>query len=213
MGEQMMAREYLHRYTDLTSLIHILTSKNLTLLNPETWDDKNDAYFMAAYKAKSKAKTILALCFSERTQQTYHHWKVFANGPAGVCITFRKPDLLTSLPRGSGILHRTMKYYSFDDANKLKKNVDDLPFIKRNYFKDEREYRIVYSDAKAVLPSYDVRIDCAWIVKITLSPWMHKALAQSVRETLRLIPGCKGLRVVHSTLTSSERWKKLTDRV
>jgi len=33
---------FLRRYTDLTSLIHILSTGNLTLLDPEDWEDRND---------------------------------------------------------------------------------------------------------------------------------------------------------------------------
>src|SRR6516164_3658196 len=40
-------------------------TKTITLSNPATWDDRNDAYFMAEYKRKVDAKTILALCFGK----------------------------------------------------------------------------------------------------------------------------------------------------
>jgi hypothetical protein len=64
MANEMAER--LHRYTNLTATIHMLRSRSITLLNPATWDDRNDAYFMAEYKRKVDAKTVLALCFAER---------------------------------------------------------------------------------------------------------------------------------------------------
>jgi hypothetical protein len=40
----------LHRFTNLAAAIHMLRTRTITLLDPNTWDDKNDAYFMAEYK-------------------------------------------------------------------------------------------------------------------------------------------------------------------
>lgn len=82
---------YLRRYTDLPSLLHILGTKKLTLLDPKTWDDKNDQYFMSLYKDVSGLRSLLALCFSESPEK-YHHWRVFSHGPSGVSKSF-----LTSL--------------------------------------------------------------------------------------------------------------------
>jgi hypothetical protein len=33
-------------HTDIPALIHLLTEKQITLLDPDTWDDKNDSYFL-----------------------------------------------------------------------------------------------------------------------------------------------------------------------
>jgi hypothetical protein len=32
------------RYTDLSALFYLLAKRNLTLLNPNRWDNKNDSY-------------------------------------------------------------------------------------------------------------------------------------------------------------------------
>jgi len=53
------------RYTNLAVAIHMLRTKSITLLDPATWDDKNDAYDMAEYKRLKQAATVLALCFTE----------------------------------------------------------------------------------------------------------------------------------------------------
>jgi hypothetical protein len=50
----------LHRYTNLAATIHMLCTKCITLLNPATWDDKNDAYFMAEYKRTVVAGGVAA---------------------------------------------------------------------------------------------------------------------------------------------------------
>jgi hypothetical protein len=38
--------KFVRRYTDIPALIHLLTEKQITLLDPDTWDDKNDSYFL-----------------------------------------------------------------------------------------------------------------------------------------------------------------------
>ena len=53
----------------------------------------------------------------------------------------------------------------------------------------------------------------ASIRRITLSPWMPKALSDSVKGVLRSIEGCSKLRVFQSTLIANEVWKGLTARV
>ena len=84
-----MSVKAFRRYTNLAAVVHLLQAKAITLLNPATWDDTNDAYFMAEYKRLKQAKTVLALCFAE-TAETYHHWRVFSHGADGVCLEFNK---------------------------------------------------------------------------------------------------------------------------
>jgi hypothetical protein len=74
-----MAERTYRRYTNLASALHILRNKCLTLLSPATWDDRNDAFFMAEYKRLKEAKTVLAICFAVR-EETYHHWQIFSHG-------------------------------------------------------------------------------------------------------------------------------------
>jgi hypothetical protein len=88
----------LQRYTNLAATIHLLRTKQITLLNPATWDDKNDAYFMAEYTRLNNAKAVLALCFAERSQ-TLSSLGVFSHGSDGVCIEFDKQKLLSAFER------------------------------------------------------------------------------------------------------------------
>src|ERR1700745_856554 len=88
--------QVLGRYTDLPALIHLLRRKCITFLDPATWDDKNDSYYMELYKENKGLKTGLALCFS-MTSETYHHWRVFAGGASGICIRFKRDELLSCI--------------------------------------------------------------------------------------------------------------------
>jgi hypothetical protein len=49
----------LRHYTNLAATIHLLREQIVTLRDPEFWDDRNDAYFMAEYKRRMNAKTGL----------------------------------------------------------------------------------------------------------------------------------------------------------
>ena len=49
-----MTTSRFRRYTSLSILLDILKKKRLTLLDPQNWDDKNDAFYMELYKTKGE---------------------------------------------------------------------------------------------------------------------------------------------------------------
>lgn len=199
----------LRRFTNLASLIHILQTKSITLLNPAAWDDKNDAHFMAEYKRKVDAQTVLALCFTQ-SQETYHHWRVFSGGPNGVCIDFLRSPLVKMFDNADGVTARYVSYKMLGDI-KLGDRIDvvDLPFLKRAPYTDEMEYRAVYVSKNEDLDSLDLPFDLSWIKSITLSPWMPPVQKESVKQTLKSIPGCSDLKIVRSSLIENATWRKM----
>src|SRR4051794_14517688 len=118
---------YLRRYTDLPALLRLLRDKQLTLLDPKTWDDRNDSLFMSLYKEHKKLHSVLALCFSQ-SPETYHHWRVFSNGPAGVCIVFDRESLLETLRNVEGVSTGMVNYFTLKKAKEKAFRVDRLPF-------------------------------------------------------------------------------------
>ncbi len=167
------------RYTNLAAAIHLLQTRQITLLNPATWDDSNDAYFLSECKRILRAKTVLALCFAE-ADETYHHWRVFSNGSDGVCIEFNKQALTSAFQLCSKIQQGKVEYHLIKTLRKKHLSVGRLPFLKRHPYKDECEYRVVYVDDRQSIEFKDVPIELAWIKRITLSPWMSKSLKDSV---------------------------------
>jgi len=99
----------LRRYTDIPSLIYLLTQKKITFLDPTNWDDQIDSNFMTQYKQTLKFRSLLAICFSKE-YETYHHWRVFAGGSNGVCIEFDQAKLLSNFKDNENIICRDVTY-------------------------------------------------------------------------------------------------------
>ena len=205
-------RPRLLRYTHLAAAIHLLREETITLLNPASWDDKNDAYYMDRFRQCKNAGTVLALCFAEGYER-YHHWKVFANGPNGVCIRFDKERLLSSLPPSGEIIRGPVEYVPVQNITKKDLNEAKLPFMKRTPYKDEKEYRLIYVEVDHTIDSRDFQVSLSSISQITLSPWMPAQLADSVKQFLQPICRPHKIQISHSNLLNSERWKKAATNI
>ena len=205
-----MAKDFLRRYTDIPALIYLLSEQKLSLLNPERWDDSNDSHFLAVYKQKRRLKTVLAACFTQ-ADETYHHWRVFAGGASGVCVTFHRETLLKALNRVRGLRSQSVKYLKL---NKMPMTlaIADLPFLKRFAFEHENEFRIIFESRESELQHLDIPISLSCIDKITLSPWINLKLSSRLRRLLCQIEGCTELKIRRSTLIGNEQWKRKGDR-
>jgi hypothetical protein len=206
-----MTDKFLRRYTNIPSLLYLLRERKITLLDPETWDDKNDAHYLSVYREKKSLQCVLALCFTQ-VAETYHHWRVFANGSGGICIRFDRAKFMAALGRKSGVRMQDVAYLKMNQMRKKRLRIDDLPFLKRYPYEDEREFRAVYESAKEKLRSLDIGIPLNCIDRVILSPWMPQALAGHVKLTIREIGGCGNLDIARSTLISNETWKKYSDK-
>ena len=133
-----MSNLYLRRYTDIPALIYLLNERKITLLDPQSWDDGNNSYYLSLYRAKKGLKTVLALCFSQSTE-TYHHWKVFAHGSSGVCIRFDRKKFLEAVADKPGIRVGNVRYLTLQEVRDKKLRIRDLPFRKRWAFEHESE--------------------------------------------------------------------------
>ena len=204
--------KYFYRYTNLAAAIHLLKNKQITLLDPMSWDDKNEAFLMETYKERRNAKTVLALCFAEAAE-TYHHWKTFSNGPDGISINFEKDKLLSTFSRDNKIEHRHVRYIPMRKIETLSLDISELPFLKRYPFRAEKEYRVIYVDTEALTKPKNYDINLSWIKWIRLSPWMPEPFVESVKKALRSISGCKKLKIVQSRVIRSEKWKNIASQV
>lgn len=208
-----MTERTFRRYTNLASALHILRNGCLTLLSPETWDDRNDAFFMAEYKRLKEVNSVLAICLAVR-EETYHHWQVFSRGSDGVCIEFDSEKLRAAFDQAPGVRHQMVDYHLITQVTKMSDvDVEKLLFMKRWPYGDESEYRAVYVDKDNERPSYPVSIELNAVTRITLSPWLAPALVPAIKDTLKSLPGCSELKIYRSTLIDNDQWKKLTGRM
>jgi hypothetical protein len=204
----MKKKQPLRRYTNIPALIYLLRERKITLLDPASWDDKNDSYFLSLYREKKKLASVLALCFTP-AYETYHHWRVFAEGSSGACISFDQAKLLKAVKKQVGVTARAVTYLTLPNIRDMTVKTAALPFLKRAAYEDEREFRIIHESSTKKMASLDVAIPLACIERITLSPWIPAALSDHVKSTIKEIEGCSAMKVYRSTLISNENWKSL----
>jgi hypothetical protein len=196
--------KFLNRFTTLPILLDILSRRCITLLEPTNWEDRNDTFYLEKYKTNKKLKALLACCFCAK-RETFHHWKVFSNGPSGVCIEFDSDKLLSGVETIEGTSFRPVSYH-FIKHNR-NPSLDAWPFLKRQAFEDEEEFRIIYENRLMEEKSKDIPFDLESIRKITLSPWRPKPIVKSVAKIIRDIEDCENIKIVASTLLESPGWK------
>jgi len=198
------------RFTQLPILIQMLARQELTLVGPSTWDDKNDSFFLQKYKEKRQLMSVLAMCFA-RAAETYHHWRVFAPGPAGVRVSFDPTRLEPALSGVAGLRLEQVKYLKIKELRERDLSVDELPFVKRYPYKPEKEVRLVWESPTEQRDFLSVPFDLNAITDITLSPWLHKSLAPEIRAVLKEVARHKGLRITRSTLVGNDEWMSHAD--
>ncbi|MFZ1528852.1 MAG: hypothetical protein WAT19_08880 [Ferruginibacter sp.] len=194
----------LNRFTTIPFLFDLLRRKKLSLLNPAFWEDFNDRETIEIYRKAVKAKSIYALCMTYKNE-TIHHWNAFANGTSGCCIEF-SPGRLTELLDRNGILHGKTAYIRVRDLATSKIEKERLPFVKREPFSPESEYRLIALSGKKQEASFDIDIDLDIIRKITISNKVPKTVFESLKASIKeMVPQCRA-KIYHSTLYNNADW-------
>ena len=217
-----MEIKFLHRYTSLPFLLEILKKERLTLVDPKKWDDTNDSYLIELYRNKARKKSVLLLCFAQYIAKTvkaekYHHWKIYSGSLSGVCIKFKKQELISHFKSelGANFRHDVMKYKTikrFEEESK-KLTFNDLPFIKRKAFNDEREYRFLYESKEEHMLYKEVSVPLDFIAEITFNPWLPVTMYKSQRNIIKHIISNKEITINRSTCLDYERWKNTGDKI
>lgn len=179
--------EKLKRYTHLPQLLHILRTRTITALAPETWEDQNDTYYLSLYKdARPDIKSLLALCMTDASN-TYHHWRVYAGSPSGVQIKFNPAAFISWMESYTHPELRLgrVRYLKVKEFEEAAFESDRFPFLKRKAFRDEDEIRLIVEDyRKEGLKASSLPFDLTIIEEIKLSPWLSEPLVATVIQTL-----------------------------
>ncbi len=207
-----MDNRTLKRYTNLASLVSILKDKEITLLDPSKWEDKNDSHYLLQYGERKGFKSLYALCFTMEPE-TSHHWKAFSHGTDGVCIKIHAEPFISQLNSIKEIVHGEVEYKLIDDVETGLFTVDQLPFLKRYPFRDEAEYRVLFrKKAASKYKTHAIRFDTSLIYEVTLSNSLPKELKKPLIDLLKSIDGCEGMKISRSTLNENSRWKRACER-
>ena len=196
----------LSRFTTLPVLLDLLRRKKIVLLNPLTWEDRNDAEIILEYKKRKRIHDLFAVCFGIG-DETIHHWKTYADGISGCCIEFEEDSLLKSFQGKTNFRWGDVEYMKVNKVENAAIPIERIPFTKRWPYRCENEFRILW-EGKTNRSTIDVRIDFNSINKITLSQGIPAEVYKSIKELLRDEIGNQTHKINRSTLYENRRWIK-----
>lgn len=208
--------ETVTRYSSIAHVIDCLARKELPLLDPKSWIDRNDSLFMDFYRQHRKVPAVFAAC-ATRSKETYHHWHVFAGQAAGAAIEFDRQKLEAHLRALQKQRHKLrfgiVRYLTLKRIEGGEAELQDFPFVKRWGFQAEKEYRIISEcdDSDAVMLSIPLPIKI--VRRIIINPWLPSQVVESLKDRIQSIAECEKLRVSHSHLIASDRWKAAGVRI
>jgi hypothetical protein len=194
----------LNRFTTLPILLDLLQRQKLTLLKPETWEDKNDSEIILEYKKRKKIQNLFAICFSHG-DETIYHWKTFSNGSSGCCIEFDAPGLFKVLDGIPRLIHGKISYKKLSRVESKGVTTNRIPFTKRWPYRCEEEYRIIVT-SEDESDFFDIDIPLDVINKITISQQIPDQIYKTLVNQLKSLKGDQKSRINRSTLYSNKRW-------
>ena len=194
----------LNRYTTLPVLLDMLSRKKLVLLDPSTWEDKNDSEIVAEYKKRKKLQALFALCGSQGAE-TIHHWKTFADGISGCCVEFDLDKLVPLLKNVAGIRFGPVSYRRLRELKDEAIDVEQMPFTKRWPYRCEEEYRIIWESVEPAL-EFEIDFDLRTINRITISQRMPDRVYATIREALRGTFNNPDQKINRSTIYQNKVW-------
>lgn len=212
----------IYRFTTFEWLFEMLINKDLTLLRPKLWDDPYENFLFnqeilsfdgGVIDFKYLTKTIFGQCWTFKYQSDFA-WRIYTFNGNGVRIKMIISELHDCILNQidintSKLIFGRVQYSSWKKIKELYENpikfskrlfpVDILMrqdlFLKRNEFKHEDEFRIIYSDDKLNFEKVNLikfKIDPNKMIKsILLDPRMSESTFKNYRLIIRQL-GYKG---------------------
>lgn len=197
----------LHRYTELPYLLQMLSEKSLVLLPYRSWEDQNDVQFLDEY-CKRRNVSLYSLCFTQ-ADETFHHWKIYAPGTAGVRISFDRAALADMVATRQDLQLRDVRYLTLRQVRARRPVVASWPFVKRYPFRDEREVRLICECPPDVIEPPRLRLRLPLIRRITLGPEIHRSAHDAVRRAIRSAAPSARFEITATTLIANDEWKRI----
>lgn len=148
------------KYMDLWKFLDILDSKKLYLSRADFFEDKFEGRIIAkninklsdddplkvvdSFSESSLKKSTYISCWSSEQNETYPLWKIYSDYRSSIAIKSTVGDLIDSISNEDEIQYiGSIKYRNFDEVYKFNGNTFQIFFEKRNYFKFEKEVRLI----------------------------------------------------------------------
>jgi hypothetical protein len=146
-------------------------------------------------------------------RETAHHWQVFADNGRGARINFHHDRLLSALDGYPGVRHEPMSYVEWRTLEPTIP-IDRFPFLKRQVFRFEQEYRVI-----AAIPgvsedslSYEIPLPCDCLTSIYISGDIPAPYFETLKGIINAAASCKGIPVRHSGLRRNINWDRAIAR-
>ena len=184
-----------------------LRRKSLALVNPDLWPDKNDAKGIELYKEKSNTILLLATCLTYASE-TSHHWTNYGK-ELGVRVIFNKACLLDAIPANKSYRSGKIEYLRLKDFENTDRNlnVSDIPFYKRRAYRDEREFRIIWTGKESRRKINYLEVPSEAIEKVVFDASVPDNAFEEFRKNIHVAFQRK-IPVTKTTISFSRGWLK-----
>ncbi|MEN5084012.1 hypothetical protein ABE438_16145 [Bosea sp. TWI1241] len=161
---------------------------------------------MAHFAGGTPGGRVFAYCLAEGGE-TAHHWQVFADRGMGACLVFDKRRLVEAVSADPHIRHREVAYVNWRKLPDVISVQTSLPFIKRQVYRAEREYRLIAAPPlEHAAATYELPIPLSCITSVYVSGEVPKAHFETFKNLVRTLRDCGKLPVRHSGLLQNRRW-------
>jgi len=192
------------KYTEYKYLEEMLAKSSLYLGDPKSWPDCNDSYAIELSGWTNPGVACLT-----RSPDRYHFWTVFGKSESGICLWFNFKALnkdLESLADVKG----DVSYPSLAKLSRAIKGRTGPAFIKRQQYKDEREFRVVRMNVTEKCDRW-VAFRKTSLKRIYLSSWLPASCYDRKRKEVEFCLrkyGFKNVEVKQNRVKDYEKWKK-----
>lgn len=201
----------LKHYTSVSTLCKIL-AKGFKFQNGESWDDENDKYTLQKYREYIYPQNVLVLCFCDGAGNVYH-WTALgktdsdndSDSQIKCSIVLNKDKFLKYVDSIEGMSHHEMKYCRNDEIQGHR--IEDLPYLKRNEFSIEKEYRVIYKGGKSEFFLSDI---ISYIDKIVIG-LCTKAEFDEIKQHITTTFHIDEAKITQNLLKGSKEWNDNVD--
>jgi hypothetical protein len=209
----MANNNWLKKYTSFEYLKGIVRENKLYLASEtdrKCWDDENDKALIKIYEKKKKCRVRIT-CLTSAPDR-YHFWKIYADPSPrnqGVCLWFDKSGFTSDVENDATVCGKLVRYKNLSNLAP-DFQVSLLPFLKRDQFRSESEFRVLRQSSCDA--SQDTNNFFSFspnsLKRIYLSPWtpVEKGNAQKRKIANWLAGDQDHICVKHNRTLNYEKW-------